>query len=180
MGQHTALPLHNAYEPPSPALMNKVLSVLIISLSGEHWSPCCSTRCIQTPSTGRKAWVKGRFWFTLPDFFNSPWICSALGPQRCGENTFRVRWWKTGTFQILVSLAKALSRKQASLELSGGPGHFIATLWASFPGGSRCQNQEKDYKAMSQLLVTGTISSQDACPMLRMRQEQPYNLCVCW
>lgn len=78
---------------------------------------------------------------------------------RSWENTFRVRWWKIGTFQILVSLAKALSRKQASLELSGGPGHFIATLWASFPGGSRCQNQEKDYKEISQLLVIGDFLS---------------------
>lgn len=78
MGQHTALPLHNSSEPPSPALMNKVLSVLIISLSRERWSPCCSTACIQTPSTGRKARVRGRFWFTLTDFltaleFAQPW-----------------------------------------------------------------------------------------------------------
>jgi len=47
--------------------------------------------------------------------------------KRTRENTFRVRFWKTGTFQILASLTKAFSKKQASLELSGGPGHFMAT-----------------------------------------------------
>jgi len=48
--------------------------------------------------------------------------------KRTGENTFRVRLWKTGAFQILASLAKAFSRKEANLKLSGGPGHFMASL----------------------------------------------------
>lgn len=45
------------------------------------------------------------------------------------EDTITVEFWKTGTFQMLASLAKAFSRKKkASSELSICPGHFMAAV----------------------------------------------------